>query len=502
MKIVIVGGGTAGWLAAVMIKRTQPIHEVVVVDSSKLGIIGAGEGGTGALTDTVQGTFWDYGLSEKEFLKKTKATIKLSIRHKDWKELGHEYIAPIDNPIVSRNNFGTSTSFLNAIKNEQPMHMSSVNGYLSEKNKSPFFKLNGSFASKHGYAYNFDGKLVGEYFKESLGDSVTHIDSIVRSVDVGADGFVSGIVLEDGSTLNGDFFIDATGFKRLFAEPLNVGWNSYDKYLPVNTALPFFTYDKPGEKVEPILTSWAQKNGWLWKVPLQHRNGCGYVFDDRYTSVDDAKAEVEKAVGHEIDPIKVIKFDTGKLEKVWVNNCLFIGLSSSFLEPMEATSIHGTVLQLNSFIFNYLRDDRDSTCNSGSMNAYNHQIAMFYDSLVDFISIHYASKRTDSEFWVDMSRPERRTPKALDLINMTTNRVPNDADFIPFNGYAGASLHNWILAGLGFIDKELATKELEFYAQTEFAKEEYEAHIQIMKSMDQTYIDNTEFINMLRDGLI
>lgn len=498
MKIVIVGGGTAGWLAAVMLKRTQSQHEICVVESTKLGIIGAGEASTGELVEIVHGGYWDFGLNEKDFLLKTKATIKLGIRHKDWRRLGHEYIAPIDNPVVSTKRYGASTSFLHAIANDIPMHLASYDGYQISQNSSSFFDYNGNIANSRNHAYHFDGKLVGEYLKESLGDEVTHIDAMVKSINLNDTGYISGITLDDDSVVEGDFFIDATGFAKIFAKPLQVEWQSYDKYLPVNTAVPFFL-EREDDNLEPLMTSWAQKNGWMWKVPLQHRYGCGYVFDNRYTSVEDAIKEIEGVLGHKIDPIKVINFETGKLKDVWVKNCLFIGLASSFLEPMEATSIHGTVLQLNSFIFNYLRDTSEETCNDGSMYSYNRNMHLFYDSLVDFINLHYASSRTDSDFWIDMSSDERRTPVAKSILDMVKNRVPNDADFIPFNGYAGASLHNWILAGLGHIDKELAQKELEFYDQVDFAKEEFENHIKFQEENKNIFINNTDLINRIKN---
>jgi tryptophan halogenase len=499
MKIVIVGGGTAGWLAAVMIKKTQSQHEIIVVESTKLGIIGAGEASTGEMVEIVQGGFWDFGLNEKDFILKTNATIKLGIRHKDWKQLGHEYIAPIDNPVITKQRFGTTTSFLHAIANDIPMHLSSYNGYQISQNSSSFFDYEGNIANGRVHAYHFDGVLVGKYLKESLGNDVKHIDSIVKNVNLNSDGYIQDIVLEDGSILNGDFFIDCTGFSRIFAKALKVEWKSYDKYLPVNTALPFFLERKENEKIEPLMTSWAQKNGWMWKVPLQHRYGCGYVFDNRFTSIDNAKLEIESVLGHEINPIKIINFETGKLKNVWEKNCLFIGLSSSFLEPMEATSIHGSVLQLNSFIFDYLRDDMETTCNQGSINNYNKTFGMLYDSLVDFISLHYASSRTDSEFWKNISHIDKRTDGAKNLLLTLKDRIPNDADFIPFNGYAGASLHNWILGGLGYIDKERAIKELEFFDQVQFAKEEFEEHIRFQEKMKPIFINNNDLIRKLKN---
>jgi tryptophan halogenase len=494
MKIVIVGGGTAGWLSALMIKSIQPNHELTVVESSKIGIVGAGEGSTGYLTDIIQGNSWNYGCNEGDFFKETGATVKLGIRHKDWKKVGHEYNAPIDAP--PRNGDGTDYILMHAILNDLPFHMASENGYYIENSLSSFNNSQGVLENTKGHAYHFDAHLVGKYFKKICGESVKNIDSQVVGVNVVSSGNIESIILDDNQTIFADMFIDASGFSRILAKSLNISWKSYSKNLPLNTAMPFFI--EHGEKIDPVTTAWALKSGWMWMIPTQNRYGCGYVFDDRFTSHEDAKKEVESKLKRSIEPIRFLKFDSGRSEVLWKNNCLLIGLSAAFAEPLEATSIHTTILQLKSFIFEYLRDDIESTCNEGSINIYNRRMSSMYDDMMNFINIHYAGGRSDSEFWKWVSSGEIWTDSTRNLLEMQSHRLIGPYDLNSYFGYAGSSLYNWIMAGLGIIDKSLAKKELDFFGQHQLGSDMWNISQNRMSDINNVIIDNTEFIKNVR----
>lgn len=496
MKIAIVGGGTAGWLAALMIKKVQQeSHDVVVIESEKIGIIGAGEGSTGYLTDIIQGNTWDYGCNEADFFRETNATVKLGILHRDWKQLDHEYIAPLDGAAVSTT--GTDYLLMHALLNDHPMHAVSDDGYYIEKNWSSFFWENGKIDNTKSHAYHFDGHLVGKYFKKVCGDSVKTIDAQVVDVALSQNGYIESVKLDDGQIVEADFFIDASGFAKLFSKKLDVPWISYSDFLPVDTAIPFIL--PPEEEIAPVTTAWAQKYGWMWMIPIQNRRGCGYVYDGSFISEDEAKKEIEQQLGHEIDPIKVIKFDTGRQAELWKKNCLFIGLSAAFAEPLEATSIHSTIMQLNSFVFHYLKDTRDETCNTGCVNRYNRKMGSMYDDFKDFLSVHYAGKRTDSEFWKMMSSGERLSPMAKDIIDMQKTKIvsPNDLDH--YFGYAGAALYNWVLAGLGYIGKEEAERELSFYGQHELGRSVWELNSNSRAPLEKIMIKNTEFVHKVKE---
>jgi tryptophan halogenase len=148
--------------------------------------------------------------------------------------------------------------------------------------------------------------------------------------------------------------------------------------------MPFLLQFEEDEKIEPLTTAWALSSGWMWMIPTQERYGCGYVFDDRFISHEEAQKEVETKLGKQIEPIRFLKFDTGRLDSFWNKNCLSVGLSAAFAEPLEATSIHSTILQLNSFIFDYLKDTKEQTLNSGMINIYNRRISKMYDNYAQF----------------------------------------------------------------------------------------------------------------------
>jgi len=496
MKIVICGGGTAGWLAALMIKKIQKhSHDITVIESSKIGIIGAGEGSTGYLTDIIQGNTWDYGCNEEDFFKETGATIKLGIEHRDWSKIGKQYIAPIDRTVGENL---CDSILLDTIASERALHTASMNGYHIEHNSSSFFFEENELKNNHIHAYHFDAHLVGKYLKKICGTSITHIDSIIHHVNLDLNGYVHSLTCDDNMEIKGDFFIDATGFSKKFATPLKNKWVSYKNNLPVNTAMPFLIPYTKDEQIKPVTVAWAQKNGWMWQIPIQTRKGCGYVFDDNFISHENTQKEIETVLGIKIEPIKFLKFESGRAEKAWIKNCLSIGLASAFAEPLEATSIHSTIVQLQNFVFDYLKDTKEDTCNEGSISQYNRKTSKMYDDFKEFLVLHYAGKRTDSEFWKWINTGETLTPFIKDIIEMQKSRCLKSSDILAYYGYAGASLYNWILAGLGYLNKELALKELNFYNSTDAAKDLWLVHEYNMSNNVSKCINNTVFINNIK----
>jgi tryptophan halogenase len=496
MKIVVVGGGTAGWLAALMIKKVQgDSHSVTVIESSDIGIIGAGEGSTGQLVDIIRGISWNYGCNEADFFVETGATVKLGILHKEWKALGHEYIAPLDGTAVP--SIGTDYIMLHAVMNDLPVHTASTNGFMIEKNWSSFFWEDGKIASTHTHAYHFDGHKVGKYFKKVCGDDVTTIDAKVLDVTLSDSGEVSSLKLDNGQVIEADFFIDASGFSRLFSKKLGINWCSYKDNLPVDTAIPFLLPEE--EVIRPLTTAWAQKYGWMWMIPVNGRRGCGYVFDSNFISDTEAVDEIEKKLGMEISPIKTIKFEAGRLERLWHKNCLFVGLAGAFAEPLEATSIHSTIMQLNNFVFHYLKDSKEHTVNQGSINKYNKKMSLMYDEFKDFLSIHYASQRKDSPFWEWVSTGATLSDNARDVLEMQKAKLITTADLHQYFGYAGPALYNWVLHGLGYLDKELAKRELDFFDQHELGRTVWNLNQDSMNDQKDIMIDNTLFIKKVRE---
>lgn len=494
MRICIVGGGTAGWLAAMMIKKVQgDSHDVTLIESSKIGIVGAGEGSTGYLTDIIQGNNWDYGCNELDFIRSCNATVKLGIRHRDWRYKGHSYTAPID---ASASQGLIDHMTLHAIANDHPFHLASQDGYFIENNKSGFFTNDETktLDNHRSHAYHFDAFLVGKYFKKVCGDSVTNIDGEIVDVRLRENGEIDAVLLDGGKWVEADFFVDCTGFRRVLATRMGVKWRSYSKYLPVNTAMPFLLKYQPGESVSPVTTAWAHSSGWMWQIPTQERYGCGYVYCGDFISPDQAKLEIEQSLGREIEPIRTFGFDTGRLERLWEKNCLFLGLCAAFAEPLEATSIHSTIVQLQAFIFEYLMDTREETTNAASIKIYNRRMANMYDDFKDFLNLHYMTRRRDSEFWRYMTSGETATEMTRTILELVQVRSVRPSDFMHYFGVAGAPLYNWILAGLGYLDRDLATKELIFHNRVDFARQVWDIHQFNFAAMTERMIDNNEMV--------
>jgi tryptophan halogenase len=516
MKIVIVGGGTAGWATALMAAKRHPNHEITVIESSKIGVIGVGESTTGRMTDVLNNFRYDYGCDHNEFIAETGATLKYGIQHKGWtKNIDDYYIGPIDGSWTSDKRPDVLFAYgLNKLTDKELIKVS-LCGYWTYHGYSNFNKENkdfvslgdaSGFTSSYRHAMHVDAHLVGQYFKKVClrNDNAKHIDTEVVDVVLNStNGFIKALVLSSGEIIEGDFFIDCTGFKKLLINKLGAKWVSYQKYLPVNTGLPFQLKYQENEMPKPYTTAWAQKFGWMWQIPLMDRIGCGYVFSDAFTTVDQAHKEIEQKLGREIEPIKVIKFNTGRQEESWIKNCLAIGLSSAFLEPLEATSIHTTIVQADRFVMEFLKNTLEDTVNEGSINLFNNRTAQIFDDTRDFIVLHYMGDRDDSEFWRFIGTGVTQTDFVKNILSMSKSRLPTANDFPSYAGSAGWPLYSYVLAGIKKLDKEKVINELNFEVHSNQIKNltveafhdlQYKWHKDMKNNM--TY---DEFINYFRE---
>ena len=495
MKIIIVGGGTAGWICALFLSKIRPDLSVTVVESSSIGIIGAGEGSTGILLDVINNNIWNFDCDLLEFFRETNATVKYGIKHRGWTSEDSCYIGPLD---------GSETGFLvpdsvfaHAIKSKEyqnSLHTATLYGNLIDKHISPLSIDTGAF-NIDTHALHFDAHLVGKYFKKKCGDTVDNIDGIVTHCYKDEQGFIESVILEDGRKIQGDFFIDASGFARSLIKIYDIKWRSYSKHLPVNTAMPFLLGHE-NDEIEPYTTAWAHDSGWQWQIPLQNRKGCGYVFCDDFISADQAHAELERRLGKKIEPIRLIKFDSGRLDKVWEKNCLSIGLAAAFLEPLEATSIHSTIFQILKFVFEFCLHDRDTTCNPGSIDIYNKKICGMYDDFKDFLICHYKGGRTDTEFWRYMSSDSVDTEFVKNVLNSAKDRLLTINDFPSYPGAAGWHLWSYVLHGTHKIPNTISAANLNPHVVEDAANRlnELKNKIKLLQKENFSYRDFFKYI--------
>ncbi len=471
MNIVIVGGGTAGWLAALMISKLfKKEHNITLIESKSIGTIGVGESSTGLLRAIVNNELYDYGCNEFDFLKEAKATPKLAILFKEWDKPNSEYMETIDAPALEWN-LGTHelTSLLKA--NDLSVSLATINGNLIKNNISPFYKNNETIVGDQRHAYNFDSKGAGDYFKKICLSNVKNIIGEINDINLNSSGFVTSVVMSSGELIEGDFFIDASGFARIFAKKMNIKFIEY-KELTIDSAIPFkLDYEYFNNHKFFYGISWAQKFGWMWMTPRSDFVWCGYTYDSRYINENEAKFEIETKLGTEINVIKHLKFVPGRLEKVWNKNVLSIGLSSNFLEPLEATSIHGTIAQLNLFVQLVLENSLEDTITIEKQNLYNDQILRMIENFKEFILIHYTGNREDTDFWKNMNKNVLNNKNIKTMLDLSKTRLLTNSDLNITNVYGSASadLFNSALCGLNHFSKNTAIKEVNKYNKLEIA---------------------------------
>ena len=381
-KILVMGGGTAGWLTALYLTKTFPHHHITLIESKPIGILGAGEGSTPHLTSFL--TMLDVDI--QELLKECKGTIKQGISFENWNGDGQKYFHPfaVQNQYYdfSIDNLFGHTCYdyylKHLIHRKMPLKDYTYSTIQSYKNVIDTDNID--------YSLHFDAHLLADYLKK-----ITKVDKHIYDEikDIKHDDYGNIISINN---VECDFVFDCTGFRReLIGKVYNKKWKSYQSFLPIKKAIPFFL---PTDN-KPYTQAIAMKYGWVWKIPLQHRYGAGYIFDSDYITEEEAFNEA-KEMFPEIEYTRTINFDAGRYEETWEKNCIAVGLSSGFTEPLEATSIWMATEQLRAletFIDVMFTNDEDTK------QEYNKLIAGNNDMVAEFLYFHYMSKRTDSLFW-------------------------------------------------------------------------------------------------------
>ena len=397
-KICIVGGGTAGWMAAALMAEhfKGAMGQIELVESDDIGTIGVGESTVPPFLQLLA----KLGVDEQVFIREVQASFKLGIEFQDWKAKGERYFHP----------FGTIGAPVDLADFYQLWLKARANGYtgalqdfapasaMAKAGKFTLpFKASRTPVGGASYALHVDAKRVARFLRtyaEARG--VTRTEGIVDDVAVRPDGFVETLVLKDGRRVEADFFIDCSGFRSLLiGKALGVGYEDWSHWLMCDRAIAVQT-ENVGPPA-PYTMAQAQDFGWRWRIPLQHRTGNGYVFCSKYLSDDEATATLMSQVeGAPVVKPMVVPFKTGVRDRLWDKNVLALGLAGGFIEPLESTAIH-LIYRGMDFFFRLL-PDRD--CDPALAAEYNRRMRTDYEEIRDFIVLHYCTtERDDTAFW-------------------------------------------------------------------------------------------------------
>ncbi|MBC3907908.1 tryptophan halogenase family protein [Undibacterium umbellatum] len=444
-NITIVGGGSAGWMAATALATYLGKGATIrLVESEEIGIVGVGEASVPHIR-LFNGQ--SLGIDEAEFVKRTQGTIKLGIQFNDWGRIGDSYI----------HGFGAIGRSLGPLPFHQfwlKLFLSGRAAPIGDYSPQTVMAPRGKFAPRDhnaapnspladiAYAYHFDATLYARYLRE-LAESrgVQRIEGKVIGIKQRAhDGFVESLTLDSGAVVDGELFIDCSGFRALLIEQtLKTGYLDWTHYLPCDRALAV-----PSESVDPITPytrATARAAGWQWRIPLQYRVGNGYVYSSQHISDDEAAATLLANLdGKALAEPRQLQFTTGMRKKFWNKNVVALGLASGFLEPLESTSIYLAQSGITRLLSLFPKRD----FNPLLAERYNRESVTEYERIRDFLVLHYhATERTDTPFWNHcrtMEIPDSLR-EAIDLFRYDGRYFRNGEDFF--------ALPSWVQVMLG-----------------------------------------------------
>lgn len=479
-SLLIVGGGTAGLISAIILKKKLDI-QIDVVHSKNIGIIGVGEGSTEHWKE-----FMKYaGIDQYTLIKETDATYKSGIMFENWgsKDYLHSVAGPLDN------------------KTGQYHHVYARQIAKSDTQLTPktFWKnridkqfLNNSTVYPFNQ-FHFNTHKLNDFLSRiatQLGINI--IEDEIKEVNLDSQGYIDTLTGEHFD-YKYDFYIDSTGFKRMLITKLGGKWKSYGQYLKMKSAITFQTEDE--EEYNMWTLARAMNYGWMFKIPVWGRHGNGYIFDSDYIDATLAQQEVETYLGRKIVVNKQFNFDPGCLEEVWIKNCCAIGVSANFVEPLEASSI-GTSIQQSFLLMHRLgRFDNDT------ITSYNESVTDIMENIRDFIALHYMTDKDDTIFWKDLKSIE--IPNTLkSKLNIWKNKLPIKEDFNKQSDYLLFTDPNFILVmeGLNLFNRDSIKDEYNRLNPLIRSEAEQIAlhHFNIDKNL--ITFSHKEFLKLVRDN--
>jgi tryptophan 7-halogenase len=398
-KVVIVGGGTAGWMAAAALSKflNNGCREFILIESEDIGTVGVGE----ATIPPIINFNAMLDIDENEFLRSTQGTFKLGIEFVNWGRNGDRYFHPFGSYGYDLHGIPFHQLYLRERGLGKPGCISNFSMSASAASQSKFGRPSKdakSAVSQLYYAFHFDASLYAKFLRnKSERQGVKRVEGKISQIHKDTiSGNVTSVELDSGSIVEGDIFIDCSGFRGLLiGEALGVGYEDWSHWLPADraVAVPSANIGEP----EPFTRSTAHGAGWQWRIPLQHRTGNGHVYSSKFMSDDEAEQIlVSNLEGDPLASPRRIQFKTGRREKSWSHNVIALGLSSGFLEPLESTSIH----LIQNGISRLLALFPDKEFSDLERDEYNRGMKDLYEDIRDFIILHYkATQRDDTEFW-------------------------------------------------------------------------------------------------------
>jgi tryptophan 7-halogenase len=423
-EIVIVGGGSAGWMtAAALSSMLDPkAVRITLVESDQIGTVGVGEA---TIPDIINFNHM-LGISEAEFLKATNGTFKLGIEFIDWGRIGDSYVHPFGMHGVNMNGIDFHQYWLHSKAHGNPTSIQeyALSAVAAKQNKFTLPDPNPKSVFSHiRYAYHFDATLYAKFLRHYAEEhGVQRVEGKVINISQHPEtGYISHLEMESGTAIEGELFFDCTGFAAmLLGRVMGVGYEDWSHWLPCNTAQAI-----PCEHhgpLTPYTRSTAKKAGWQWRIPTQNRTGNGHIYSSEFMGDDEAVAILLDGLdGQPLADPRKISFTAGHRHKFWEKNCIAIGLSAGFLEPLESTSLYLIQQGISRFIALF----PDATLPAVIQGEYNRFMTQDFEQVRDFIILHYcATERDDSPFWNycrNMSLPDSLTWK-MDLFT-TAGRI-------------------------------------------------------------------------------
>ncbi len=466
-RVLIVGGGTAGWLAALEMRHSlPPTVEVTLIESDAIGILGAGEGSILNFDTALR----RWGIDRREFMAQTHATYKLGVQFDQWRrpEPGDRYFhmfstrrGSVDLTDWRRRGFYPYSAWLMS-QGISPGDFSALRGLIDHGASQADVEAHLARQPEDAPAYHFDARRLAAYLRAKAEErGVRRVEGVVRGFTQAADGLLQAANTDRGE-LHADFFIDASGFAGLVMRKLlQVPWQSFSDSLLLDRALPFFL-PRRGEHPPLVTVSRAMRHGWMWTIPTQGRLGCGYVYSSAFATEQEALAELREVLGHEVDPIAHLRFTPGRLGQCLVGNALAVGLAAGFVEPLEATSIGQTIYQL--MLFGAMVSESDGLVPDRVVQVFNEEIVRGWDSIQDFLILHYDGARQDTPFW-QAARSAPKPERYQDFLRVLEQRTPRPPDMLPYfmGGRLIFGIPSWetVAFSMGHLAKETAARQLE-----------------------------------------